>query len=253
MRIALLEDDPAQSDIVRLWLSGAGHICHSFDRSREFMRVLARDSFDLLVLDWELPDLNGDEVLAWARANGHESVPVLFTTARNEEQDIVAALKAGADDYLAKPLRKEELLARISALSRRSRGRVSPRAGFCVGEFEIDPDRRLVLRDGQTIGLTQKDFDLAAFLFRNVGNLVSRGHILETVWGRSPDLNTRTVDTHISRLRTKLGLVPERGWRLSAIYQHGYRLEQLAPESAAPGPSATLPKAESGAGTKANG
>ena len=234
MRIALLEDDPAQSDIVRLWLSGAGHICHSFDRSREFMRVLSHDSFDLLVLDWELPDVNGDEVLAWARANGHESVPVLFTTARDEEQDIVTALKAGADDYLVKPLRKEELLARINALARRSGGRASPRAGFRVGEFEIDPDRRLVTRHGATIDLTQKDFDLATFLFRNVGNLVSRGHILETVWGRSPELNTRTVDTHVSRLRTKLGLLPENGWRLTAIYQHGYRLEQLNGNDPAP-------------------
>lgn len=243
MRIALLEDDPAQSDLVRLWLSGAGHICHSFDRSREFMRLLAHDSFDLLVLDWELPDVNGDEVLAWARANGHDSVPVLFTTARNEEQDIVAALKAGADDYLVKPLRKEELLARIGALARRNGGRAAARAGFRVGEFEIDPDRRLVVRDGEAIELTQKDFDLATFLFRNVGNLVSRGHILETVWGRSPELNTRTVDTHVSRLRTKLGLLPENGWRLSAIYQHGYRLEQLPRDDAEAGQSATPAKA----------
>lgn len=232
MRIALLEDDPAQNDLVRLWLSGAGHVCHSFDRSREFMRVLAHDSFDLLVLDWELPDVNGDEVLAWARANGHERVPVLFTTARSEERDIVAALKAGADDYLIKPLRKDELLARVGALARRSGGSATPRAAFRIGEFEIDPDRRLVVRKGEAIELTQKDFDLATFLFRNVGNLVSRGHILETVWGRTPELNTRTVDTHVSRLRTKLGLVPENGWRLSAIYQHGYRLEQLPRDDA---------------------
>ena len=242
MRIALLEDDPAQSDLVRLWLSGAGHICHSFDRSKEFMRVLSHDSFDLLVLDWELPDVNGDAVLAWARANGHESVPVLFTTARNEEQDIVAALKAGADDYLVKPLRKEELLARIGALVRRSGGRTATRAAFQVGEFEIDPDRRLVVRNGESIELTQKDFDLATFMFRNVGNLVSRGHILETVWGRSPELNTRTVDTHVSRLRTKLGLLPENGWRLSAIYQHGYRLEQLPRDGSDDAPPAVKPK-----------
>lgn len=242
MRIALLEDDPAQSDLVRLWLSGAGHVCHAFDRSREFMRVLAHDSFDLLVLDWELPDVNGDEVLTWARANGHESVPVLFTTARNEEQDIVTALKAGADDYLVKPLRKEELLARIGALARRSGGRALPRAAFRVGEFEIDPDRRLVVRNGEAIELTQKDFDLATFMFRNVGNLVSRGHILETVWGRTPELNTRTVDTHVSRLRTKLGLLPENGWRLSAIYQHGYRLEQLPRDGADSAPPSTPPK-----------
>jgi len=227
MRIALLEDDPSQSDLVRFWLAGAGHVCHAFDRSREFMRALARDSFDLLVLDWELPDVNGDAVLAWVRANGHDSVPVLFTTARDREEDIVAALRAGADDYLIKPLRRHELLARIDALVRRAGRTASPGTGIKVAEFSIDLERRVITRNGARIDLTQKDFDLAAFLFRNVGNLVSRGHILETVWGRSPDLNTRTVDTHVSRLRTKLGLLPENGWRLSAIYQHGYRLERL--------------------------
>lgn len=239
MRIALLEDDKDQAALVNLWLEGAGHEVKIYPTSREFQKAVGHDSFDLLVLDWELPDVNGDEVLAWLRANGHQSVPVLFTTARNEEEDIVAALKAGADDYLVKPLRKEELLARIGALARRASGRPSPRTGFRVGEFEIDPDRRLVVRSGQAIKLTQKDFDLATFLFRNVGNLVSRGHILETVWGRSPELNTRTIDTHVSRLRTKLGLLPENGWRLSAIYQHGYRLEQLARDDAESGHSAT--------------
>jgi DNA-binding response OmpR family regulator len=89
-----------------------------------------------------------------------------------------------------------------------------------------------VLRAGRAVDLTQKDFDLAVFLFRNVGNLVSRGHILESVWGRSPDLNTRTVDTHVSRLRSKLGLVPEHGWRLTAVYQHGYRLEAVTGDAA---------------------
>jgi len=241
MRIALLEDDPSQSDLVRFWLAGAGHVCHAYDRSREFMRALARDSFDVLVLDWELPDVNGDEVLAWLRANGHDTVPVLFTTARDNEEDIVAALTAGADDYLVKPLRKQELLARIDALARRAGRAAAPGSGLKVAEFEIDVDRRVITRNGARVDLTQKDFDLATFLFRNVGNLVSRGHILESVWGRSPDLNTRTVDTHVSRLRSKLGLLPENGWRLSAIYQHGYRLERLGTGQDAPTPSAEKP------------
>jgi two-component system response regulator RegX3 len=237
LRIALLEDDPSQSDLVRLWLTVAGHSCHPFARSREFMRALARDSFDLLLLDWELPDLNGDAVLAWVRTNVRDNVPVLFATARDTEQDIVAALKGGADDYLVKPLRRAELLARVEALGRRSRPRPASHEALTVGEFQIDLDRRSVTRNGTVIELTQKDFDLAAFLFRNVGNLVSRGHILESVWGRNPDLNTRTVDTHISRLRAKLGLVPEQGWRLAAIYQHGYRLEPLATEPSANDPA----------------
>jgi two-component system response regulator RegX3 len=224
MRIAILEDDPSQADLVRVWLAGAGHACHTFHRGREFQRVMTRD--------WELPDVNGDAVLTWVRANVRDNVPVLFATARDSEQDIVHALKSGADDYLVKPLRKHELLARVEALGRRARPQPRTTEAIKVGEFEIDLDRRTVLRGGQAVELTQKDFDLAVFLFRNVGNLVSRGHILESVWGRSPDLNTRTVDTHVSRLRAKLGLVPENGWRLTAVYQHGYRLEAVSAEAA---------------------
>jgi two-component system response regulator RegX3 len=233
MRIAIVEDDLAQSDLVRVWLAGAGHGCHVFARGRDFMRVMARDSFDVLILDWELPDVNGDAVLAWVRANIRDPIPILFTTARDAEADIVQALKAGADDYLVKPLRKLELLARIEALGRRARPQPRASEVLRIGEFEIDLDRRRVHRHGAAVELTQKDFDLAVFLFRNIGNLVSRGHILESVWGRSSDLNTRTVDTHVSRLRAKLGLVPQNGWKLSAVYQHGYRLEQVDPASAA--------------------
>lgn len=230
MRIAIVEDDVSQADLVRIWLVGAGHACHTFARGREFMRVMARDSFDLLVLDWELPDVNGDAILAWVRANVREPVPVLFTTARDAEADIVQALKAGADDYLVKPLRKQELLARVEALGRRARPKPRTAEHLKLAEFDVDVDRRVVTRNGAEVDLTQKDFDLAVFLFRNVGNLVSRGHILESVWGRTSDLNTRTVDTHVSRLRSKLGLVPENGWKLTAVYQHGYRLEQVTPE-----------------------
>jgi DNA-binding response OmpR family regulator len=230
MRIAIVEDDVSQADLVRIWLVGAGHACHTFTRGREFMRVMARDSFDLIVLDWELPDVNGDAILAWVRANVREPVPVLFTTARDAETDIVQALKAGADDYLVKPLRKQELLARVEALGRRARPKPRTAEHLKLGEFEVDIDRRVVKRHGAEVDLTQKDFDLAVFLFRNVGNLVSRGHILESVWGRTSDLNTRTVDTHVSRLRSKLRLTAENGWKLSAVYQHGYRLEQVTPE-----------------------
>jgi DNA-binding response OmpR family regulator len=144
----------------------------------------------------------------------------------------VKILRAGADDYLVKPLRKDELLARVEALGRRAKPQPRLADVLKVGDFEIDLGRRRVQRAGRAIELTQKDFDLAVFLFRNVGHLVSRGHILESVWGRSADLNTRTVDTHVSRLRSKLGLVPEQGWRLTAVYQHGYRLETVTGDAA---------------------
>lgn len=232
MRIAFLEDDPSQRDLVKLWLEGAGHICHAFGRSRDFMRILTRDTFDLLLIDWELPDINGDQVLEWVRSRDREQVPIMFATARDDEDDICSILRAGADDYLVKPLRKNELLARVEALGRRAKAPLVRDEPLRVGDFEIDFECRVLRRGGEPLVLTQKDFDLAVFLFRNVGTLLSRGHILETVWGRNPDLNTRTVDTHISRLRSKLGLVPEKGWRLAAVYQQGYRLEPVAERDA---------------------
>ena len=96
------------------------------------------------------------------------------------------------------------------------------------GEFRIDPVSRSIARRGAVIELTQKDFDLAVFLFRNLDRLLSRAHIFEAVWGQTAKINSRTIDTHVSRLRTRLGLVPANGWRLESVYQHGYRLERQA-------------------------
>ncbi len=235
IRIALLEDDTSQSDLVRLWLTAAGHKCHVFSRGQDFMRALQRETFDLLMIDWMIPDITGIEVLNWMTANLATPTPVLFVTARDSEEDIVMALNAGADDYLVKPLRKLELLARIAALARRGRPGAK-QDSLTIGEFSIDPARHTITRHGDAVELTQKDFDLAVFLFRNRGKLLSRGHILESVWGRSANVNTRTVDTHVSRLRGKLGLTPENGWKLSAVYQHGYRLEHLREIDPAPDP-----------------
>jgi len=227
MRIALLEDDRDQIVLLRGWLEGAGHSLHGFERGRDFLREVARESFDFFLLDWMIPDKSGTEVLAWIRANLKERVPVLFVTARDSEEDIVAVLQAGADDYMVKPLRRLELLARINAVARRVRPESREDDVTEYGEFRVDITRRSITRNGGDIELTQKDFDLAVFLFRNLGRLLSRGHIFEAVWGQSAEINTRTIDTHVSRLRTRLGLLPENGWRLGAVYQHGYRLEKL--------------------------
>jgi DNA-binding response OmpR family regulator len=227
MRIALLEDDRDQILLLRGWLEGAGHSLHAYERGGDFLREVTRESFDVFLLDWMIPDKSGMEVLAWVRANIKERVPVLFVTARDAEEDIVSVLQAGADDYMVKPLRKAELLARINAVARRARPADTPEPVAEYGEYRIDSARRRISRLGQDIELTQKDFDLAVFLFHNLGRLLSRGHIFEAVWGQSAEINTRTIDTHVSRLRTRLGLNPEHGWRLGAVYQHGYRLERL--------------------------
>lgn len=228
MRIALLEDDQDQADLVCAWLKAAGHSCHAYALGKDLVRDAQRETFDMFLLDWEVPGMSGAEVLVWIRANIAEPVPVLFVTARQREEDIVHALSSGADDYMVKPLGRLELLARVDALGRRAHP--GPRADEGVldyGRLSVDCRTRQFKLDGAEVAMTQKDFELALFLLRNLGRLRSRGYILEAVWGQSAEINTRTVDTHVSRIRGKLQLTPENGWRLSAVYQHGYRLERV--------------------------
>ena len=228
MRIALLEDDQDQADLVCAWLKAAGHICHIYLLGKDLVRDAKRETFDMFLLDWEVPAMSGAEVLIWIRANIAEHVPVLFVTARQREEDIVHALTGGADDYMVKPLSKLELLARVDALGRRARPSARPDEGVLeFGRLSVDCNSRRVRLDGEEVAMTQKDYELALFLLRNIGRLLSRGYILEAVWGQSAEINTRTVDTHVSRIRGKLQLTPESGWRLSAVYQHGYRLERV--------------------------
>jgi len=239
-RIAVLEDDSSQAKLVQHWITSQGHICRLFDRGGDILKAVLRDTYDLVVLDWRVPDLSGEEVLRAIRKSVREPLPVLFTTGRDREEDIVHALKSGADDYLTKPLRRMEFLARVDALLRRSRGhgRESD-APIEAGQFRIDPHGRTMHKAESLIELTQKEFEMVALLFRNVGRLLSRSYLLDTVWGISAEVSTRTVDTHASQLRNKLGLYPEEGWRLSAVYQHGYRLERVALQRPAP---ATAPE-----------
>ena len=227
-RIAVLEDDPSQAKLIANWLESQGFAFRLFSSGADMLREVLRETYDLAVLDWRVPDLSGEEVLKAIRKSAREPLPVLFATGQDREEDIVHMLKAGADDYLTKPLRRMEFLARVEALLRRSRaGAPEGEAAIEAGAFRIDPKGRLLEKDGVAIVLTQKEFDFAVLLFRNVGRLMSRAYVLDTVWGISADVNTRTVDTHASQLRTKLGLYPEAGWRLSAVYQHGYRLERV--------------------------
>ncbi len=227
MRVALLEDDKDQAALLKLWLEGVGHECKHFVSGSEFKKAVAYDSYDLMLIDWMLPDTNGVEILDWVRGQKGLQTPVLFVTQKDAEEDIVEALEHGADDYMSKPAKQGELLARVNALLRRASSFSDSESKMQFGDYEIDNVGRSISIRGEEIELTNKEFELAYFLFRNSGRILSRNHILESVWGRSPQVNTRTIDTHISRIRNKLKLNAENGWRLAAIYQHGYRLEAV--------------------------
>lgn len=229
MRVGILEDDTDQATLVNRLLTQSGYHCTVFDSGRGCIQSIKRDSFDLLILDWLVADLSGLEVLRWARQHLDWRIPIIFLTAMEHEEDVVRALQDGADDYLTKPARPRELVARVGALLRRANASETGQEILELPPFTIDRAQRQVQREGVALELTQKEYELTLFLFRNHGRVLSRGHILESVWGRSPTLNTRTVDTHVSRLRSKLALEPANGWRLTSVYQHGYRLEKVEP------------------------
>jgi DNA-binding response OmpR family regulator len=233
MRVAILEDDVSQTELLSHWLQLAGHHPHAFEQGAALLRALERESYDALLLDWNVPDLNGVEVLKRVRSRMSSTVPVLFVTARNREDDVVLALREGADDYMIKPVRRLELLARLEALARRGRHGHQQSEVIEIDVFRVDCQTRTVLRNGKPVDLTAKDFDLSVLFLRNLGRLLSRGHIRETVWGPNAVVTSRTLDTHVSRIRNKLGLTPDYGWRLAAVYRYGYRLEQLDPAAVA--------------------
>lgn len=227
-RIAFLEDDESQRDLIERFLTGNGYVCRSFAQGMALQRSLTQESYDACLLDWEVPDITGEQVLIWMRANLKDHLPVLFVTARASEDDIVRALDAGADDYMIKPVGERQLIARLGALLRRARRQPTRESCYEAQEFRFDLERRTLTRHGVAVKVTSKDFDVALFLLSNVDRLLSRGHIYETVWGRSANINTRTVDTHVSRVRVRLGLIPDNGWQVTPIYQYGYRLQRLS-------------------------
>jgi DNA-binding response OmpR family regulator len=195
--------------------------------SRVRQDLLARihnGNFDALLLDWDVADLNGIEVLKRVREH-NRGLTILFCTARGEEA--VKALCKGADAYLVKPVRRMELLECVQSVIRRTRRPQEPGGSSAVGSIRVDLDTRTIERNGKHIKLTIKDFDLAVFFWRNLGRLISRAQIHESVWNRGGCVTSRTVDTHVSRIRTKLGLIPSNGWRLAAVYRHGYCLERV--------------------------
>ncbi len=226
MRIAILEDDPDQLALYSRWIESAGHQVYGYLSGNAILADAARERFDLFALDWEVPDISGLDVLRRIRSGFSATVPVLFVTVRDTEEDIVMALNAGADDYMIKPARKAEALARVGALLRRA----YPQKGspqLVYPPYRLDLSRGTVHVNDVEAVLTPKEFELAALFFRNIDQLMSRLHLLEALWGRGAEVESRTVDTHVSNVRKKLGLRGENGYRISTIYNYGYRLKKV--------------------------
>ncbi|WP_340146764.1 response regulator transcription factor [Halomonas sp. PA16-9] len=181
MHIGVLEDDLDQQAFIEQCLLTAEHQVSLFSRSSELRRATQQHTFDLLIIDWRLPDSDGMDVVAHLRQHDSWHGPILFITASQGEDDVVKALERGADDFLAKPLRPSELIARVSALGRRSGYATSRPAPACPEIFTLHTDEHYISVAGDAIDLTEREYRLATLFFSKMGELITRAHLLELV------------------------------------------------------------------------
>ncbi|CAN7607703.1 response regulator transcription factor [Paraburkholderia terricola] len=233
MRIAILQRDPVMRQSIETVLLSAGHTCMAYDDGLAMSKALARSTVDLLVLDWHGTRLSGAEVLRSVRAVGGDRLPVIFASRETSEESMVRALSGGADDYVALPLRPAEFRERVGALLRRAYPDRSSVASFDVGPYHFDTHRQVVMVRGQPVQLSGTQYRLASLFFSNIGRVMSRDHIFAMVWGREFREFTRTIDSHVSRLRLLLEIEPQNEFRLQPVYKSGYRLLHLRQDESA--------------------
>ena len=202
MRILLIEDDTMIGTAVRLGLVQAGFAVDWVTDGRAAELSLANGVYDLAVLDLGLPKMDGMAILATLRQQGNQ-VPVLVATARDTVGDRIAGLEAGADDYVLKPFDLDELVARVRALIRRHAGSGSPL--LRAGSLALDPTRRTVQRDGETVDLSAKEFAILEALMRRPGAVLSREKLEESVYGWGEEVGSNAIEVHLHHLRKKLG------------------------------------------------
>lgn len=214
--ILIIEDDRSISNLIYMNLRDEGYHCiRAFD-GKAGVDLFDRGNYDLVLLDIMLPEIDGYELLEYIRPTG---TPVIFLTAKGEVKDRIKGLKMGADDYLVKPFQIGELLARVEAVLRRS-GKTEQALKF--KNLTIHLDSRQVVKNGEIVDLTVKEFDLLVELVRNKNIAMYRERLYEKVWQEPFSGETRTLDSHIQRLRKKLGMEEQ----IKTVFRIGYRLEE---------------------------
>jgi DNA-binding response OmpR family regulator len=223
MRILVVEDETRLARLISRVLREEGYAAETASDGRSALRMSLAEPFDLLIVDWMLPDLDGVDVVRRLRA-AEVDVPVMMLTARTQIEDRVEGLDAGADDYLPKPFAFPELLARVRAFSRRPRGEGKADESFSAGDVTLDPSRHAVWRDGERVELSAREFALLATLIRRPGQVFSRSVLLDTVWGSSRELYDNVVDLYVSYLRKKLDRKGETS-RIRTVRGVGYTFD----------------------------
>ena len=222
-RILVIEDEEKMARMLSRVLRDEGHVAETAGDGRTGLSRALDDSFDLLIVDWMLPERSGLQVVRALRA-ADVCTPVLMLTARGQVEDRVEGLDAGADDYLPKPFALQELLARVRALTRRPRETGEEAKEISAGDVALDPVRHVVRRDGERIDLTAREFALLAALMQSPGRVFSRSVLLDTVWGVPGEVSTSVVELYISYLRRKLDRDGEPS-RIRTVRGVGYTFE----------------------------
>lgn len=231
IRVAIADDDQEILSQVETALIGAGHECIAYRNGKDVLNAIKRETFDVVMLDWSMPGATGIEVLGWAEQNIESPPPFIMLTSRSSKSDIIRGLETGACDYVIKPEASAVILARIEAAARRGQRQATKERFKDYGKFRIDNLENKFLVDGEEIKLTSKEFQLGALFFENMNRPLSRGYLFSQVWGTSEDIATRTLDMHISRVRSKLALNPENGFVIQTVFGFGYRMDTyLEPE-----------------------
>ena len=215
--ILIAEDEHLIARLIEMTLTRAGYRCTVAEDGRTAADLIEKTDFDMALLDIMLPGLDGYDLLACLKPQG---VPVIFITAKSAVKDRVLGLRLGADDYITKPFAAEELVARMETVLRRT-----GRGGRELRAFDVvlDTQDRVAWQNGEPLELRRREFDLLELLMRNRGAALYRDVMFERVWGGEPDNDSlRTVDTHIARLRKKLGW----GNRIETVFKIGYRLKK---------------------------
>jgi len=225
MRVALADDEQELRDQIAGIVVRAGHEVDAFINGFSLKTALKRDTYDVVLLDWNMPGLDGLSLLRWASENMDSPPPFIMVTSRSEATDVVRALEAGAVDYIIKPEADEIIRARLEAAGRRF-GHSDVEAHVQFGKYKFDRKAKTIEFAGTNVPLTAKEFDLADLLFQNVDKPLSRPYLFLRVWGGEIDLETRTIDVHISRLRAKLELQPSNGFVVRTVFGFGYRMDK---------------------------
>lgn len=227
-RVLVVDDEPDITALVAYHLAKNGYRVSTADNGTDALKNAENEQPDLVVLDLMLPGISGFDVLQELRRRQDTAqIGVIVLTARREEGDRIKGLTLGADDYLIKPFSPQELVLRVAAVLRRLRSpAVSSGSKFVAGPITIDRGAHRVRVDDKDISLTATEYKLLLTLAERRGRIQSRGQLLETVWDANPDIQTRTVDMHIQRLRTKLGAGAE---YLETVRGFGYRFRADTP------------------------